>query len=168
MTQPGVEIDLDHRDVRAERERGAVLLELRHRVQRLLRGELPPLERGRGYAGDADTAVVGDHDVVGVRLEHRGRDLAGAREHRLRRVEDRATAELERTRTTGTAAGGHRGRVGLHERDPFERDAEPVGDDHRERRGVALAVRRRPDVNGRGAVVVHRDAARTHRPRRPR
>ena len=54
---------------------------------------------------------------------------------------------------------GHRAGVGLHVADLLDRDAEPVGHDHRERRGVALAVRGRPGHHRGRAVRLDPDAA---------
>ena len=86
-----------------------------------------------------------------------GGDVARPFEHRGRGVRHRSAAELQRTRPAGTAAARDVRGVGLHEADALHRDAETVGDDHRERRRMPLPVRRRADADRRAAVVVDRD-----------
>ena len=160
----GVGVDLDHRDVRAERERRAVgdVVELvpqavehvGRAAQRVFHGarELDPRQPARRHAGHFEAAAVADDDVVGARLEHVGRELLGLREHLLARTEQRAPADLQGAGAAGSAAPGHFGGVGVHDPDRFHRDTERVADDHGERRLVTLAVRARPDPSGHRAV----------------
>ena len=113
----------------------------------------------RGHARDLESAAVADHDVVGARLEHVRRELLRLREHLLAGTEQRAAADLERARSTGSAAAQHLGGVGVHDADVVHGDAERVADDHGERRLVALAVRAGADARRHRAVVFDLDRA---------
>ena len=124
----------------------------------------------RGTPATPRPTVVG-HDVLGRGLEQARRERAARSS--TASLADRRPAHLQRTRPTGTTAPRHDRGVGLHELDPVERDAERVGDDHRERGGVALPVRRRADPHGRAAVLVDLERAvsspnRRRSPRRTR
>ena len=93
---PGVGVDLDDRDVRAERERRPVghVVELVLQARRpcpsgRLAGilhrarELDPRQRARGHARDLEAAASPIDDVVGAGLEHVRGELLRLREHFL-------------------------------------------------------------------------------------
>ena len=112
----GVGIDFDHRDVRTERERRAVghVVELvpqavehvGRAAQRVLHRarELGPRQAARRNTGHFEAAAITDHNVVGARFEHVCGELLGLREHFFTCFEQRAPADLERSRTAGAAA----------------------------------------------------------------
>ncbi len=90
--------------------------------------------------GLSGAAVAGHDDVSRVGFEQPGSEPTGPFPHPERRLVDRAAADLQRARPARARPPGDDGSVGLHEPDRLDRDAQPVGDDHREGRGVALAV----------------------------
>ena len=150
-------------DVRAERERRARLHEVvldreREPVVDRPGRELGPRERPRRDAGDAERPLVGDDDVVGRGLEQ----LAGhaARPLQRPRATRPSTALPPICSDRDPPVPPPRGTSAVSDctkRDALDRDAEPIGDDHRERRGVTLPVRRRARLHRGAAVVVHLD-----------
>ena len=125
----GVGVDLDHRDVGAERERRPRLHEVVLGDERAGPRRWPwsrsrptrPPSRARRRRRRFPSA---HHDVLGRGLQQVGGEAAGPLEHRAGRLERGAAAELQRARPAGaTAARDERG-VGLHEADLLDRDAE--------------------------------------------
>ena len=105
-----------------------------------------PACRRRGSA----PASLSSTTSSGVGLEQLGRDVARLR--RRARSDACCTAAppvLQRPRAHRAAAGGHEVGVAVDDLDVLHRDAGLLGDDHRPRRLVALAVRRRAGVDGR-------------------
>ena len=69
------------------------------------------------------------------------------------------TTQLQRARAPGAAAAAHQVGVALHQADALHRDARLCADDHRERRLVALAMRRGAGHHRGTAIGVHRHRA---------
>ena len=169
---PGLDVDLDDRDVGAERVGGSVCVTSSAAAsgpaspspspplpRRFADRQLGPRQRLGRHAGHAEAAVVGQHDVGLVRFEPRGCDRRRARQHLCGRGVDRRAPELERARATGAATARDESGVGLDVADVRQGEPEAVGDDHGERRGVPLAVGRGARAHGRRAVLVHLDRA---------
>ena len=89
-------------------------------------------------------------------------------DQQLGRLVHGRAAELQRARAAGAAARRDEVGVAVDEADAVDRDAGLVGDDHGERRLVALAVGGRAGAHGGRAVVVDLDGAELARPRRRR
>ena len=88
-----------------------------------------------------EAAGVGvEHDVVDVRLELLGGQLPGALGDLVRRLLGRDPADLGRLRAVRADALAHLVGVSLDDPHRLDRQAQPVGDDHRERRLVPLPV----------------------------
>ena len=87
-------------------------------------------------------APAGVLEVVGVRLELVGGDLLGLVDHLVARHGDGDAADGQRPRAVGVEAERRDRRVAVQHVDVVGADAELVGDDHRPRRLVPLAVRR--------------------------
>ena len=125
-------VDLDDRDVTAERERPVgVEVDLRLQPGRgrtgvLGRdpGDLAPRDRGRRRAGDAEPAVFEHDDVDLGRFEQVRDEPACGLEHRGGRVVHGAPRELQRTRAERADAVRHAVGVGVHDPYVLERDAE--------------------------------------------
>ena len=178
----GLGVDLDDRDVRAERERRLTLVEVEGVRERRLHprrsdsapgsvrrgGELgPATARVAGTPGDAEPAVVGQHDVVDVRFEQVRGELARPSRARLR---SRGTARSRRS--AASASPSCRSRAGRARCRTARRVTRSIGiaeqllDDHRERRLVTLAVGRRAD--GRGHAIRRRRPRSRRTPRTAR
>src|SRR3954469_5101474 len=111
--------------------------------------ELRPRDGLGRHAGDVEDAAVGvELDVGGAGLQLVGRELLRLVEHLDGRAVDRRAAGLQRARAV--RAGPARDEVGVAvlDGDLRERDAEPVGDKHRERGLVALAGRPETRADG--------------------
>ena len=157
---PRLGVDLDHGHVRAEREGGAVLVEVQARGELLaVARDLRPRDGRRRHAAHAELAVVGERDVVDGRLQQLRRPTAGLLQHVVGRDEHGVAAHLQRPRAAGAPAARHDRGVGLDEADLVDRDAEAVAREHGERGGVALAVRGRARGDRGRAVGVHGDRA---------
>ncbi|CAB4882202.1 unannotated protein [freshwater metagenome] len=159
----GLFVDLDDGDVRAERVGGVALGEIEfvgELVALLLRlgRELNPRDDLGGHAGDLE-ATVTLHDVSLRGLEQTGSNLLALLQHVLAGDEHCRPSSLQRTRTHRARTARHEVRVGLHVADLVHRNAELVGDDHRERRVVRLAVARRTDHHRCATVVIDGDLA---------
>ena len=76
----------------------------------------------------------------GAGLELVGRQALAALHHLLGRLAGGDAADLGRLRAVGAGAARHHVGVALDHGDLLDRDAEPLGDDLRERRLVALAL----------------------------
>ena len=156
-------VDLDHGDVCAERERGALLVEVELAVELLadlgrLRRQIAPGECLGGHTGHADRAGGGVDDDVGfVGLQQPRSELLGLGHHCFGCAAHGGAAELQRPRPAGAAAGAHTVGVAVDQRDVLDRDAGLVGDQHRVGGLVALPVRLRAGVDRHRAVVVHLD-----------
>src|SRR3954466_10423860 len=114
----------------------------------------------RRDARDVEDAAVGvELDVGRAGLELVGDHLLCLLEHLDRRAVDRRAAGLQRARAV--RAGPARDEVGgaVADRDLLERDAEPVGDEHRERGLMALPGRTEPGADRRAALLRDLDAA---------
>ena len=81
-----------------------------------------------------------EHHVIYVGLELVGRALSSALHQRLGGHFDRGTAGLQRTTASGPRAARHQVGVAEHETDLLHGDAGQVAGNHRERRGMTLAV----------------------------
>ena len=173
---PGVVVDLDHGDVRAERERRVTLVEVE------LRGEpgravgviddVVGAARGGGgerrpsrapWPGTPATPTVPvpvstTMSATSASSRCAARRRAFSTSASVASMHGRA-AELQRPRTAGAAAAADEVGVALHEADPLDRDAGLVADDHRERGLVALSVRGRAGPHRGRAVVVDLDGA---------
>ena len=163
LHRAGLGVDLDDRDVRAERERrlGGLEVGLDAQLGRAGRprpagaAQLGPRERGLRRAGDVEAAAVEVEDhVLGAGLELVGRQLPGLVDQRLRGLAGRGAADLGRLGAVGAGAARDGVGVALEHRDLLDRDPEPVGDDLRERRLVALALREGAGADDRLAVGV--------------
>ncbi len=103
-----------------------------------------PGDGGRGRADHVEAAGAHvEHDVVDVRLELLSGQLARALGHPMRRLRGRDAADLGRLRAVRAHTLPHLVGVSLDDAHRFEREPEPVRDDHRERRLVPLSVRER-------------------------
>ena len=96
----GVRVDLDDRDVRAERERRARQLVGGRDAQAALvlvgvRRQLLPGDPGVRDARDAERAVL-EHHVVRGRLQHPGGQLHGLLAQLVGRLADGVAADLQR------------------------------------------------------------------------
>ena len=162
-------VDLDHRDVRAERERevrwvpGDRGLEQRlgsigqvvgrEGLERDGRERHRPV--GRAPHNEAPALV----DEVGlVHFELMGCDPAGLVDDPVRCERDGCSSDGEGPRAVCVHAEGRYRRVGVEHLDVFGRNAEPVGDDHRPRCLVTLTVwrRARHHLHLRGRHHAHR------------
>ena len=167
----GLGVDLDHRDVGAERERGRAGREVRLPAQtrpRLVvlhggRRHLGPRAADRRRAGDVERAV-GDveHDVVGAGLEQVGGDAAW-----LPRPRSRRPGRRRNRRPAATATPWSLRPRATRSVSPDTTWTRSIGmpvrllHDHGERGGVTLAVRRRARVHGCAAVRMDLDRWRT-------
>ena len=168
----GLDVDLDDRDVRAERERRVALVEVERvgerglhpggQLRRVLRRdrELGPAQRRRGNAGDAETRALLHHDVVDVRLEQVRGERLRLRQHLLARAVQRAAADLQRARAhrAGAARARARCRTGRASPSPSGCRAAPARSSRTRSRGPARAPTCRPSRSTR-AVVVDLDRA---------
>ena len=107
-----------------------------------------------GRALDGELAVD-ELDVLGRGLEVVRGDLLGLVDQLHGRAGDRLAADGQRARAVGAEAERAGAGVAVDDVDHVGRDPEPVGDDLRERRVQALAVRRGARVDGRRAGRVH-------------
>ena len=85
------------------------------------------------------------------------RDLLGLGLNLFHRLEDGGHADRRRARAVGTHAELHLVGIAMHDRDLADRNAEPAGDQLRERRLVALAVavRTGQDFDGADRIDAH-------------
>ena len=99
---------------------------------------------GIDLSGDPATvnAPVLERQVVGAGLELVSGDLLGLVDDAVAGHGDGHATDGERSRSVGVHAQRGDGRVGVQHVDVVGADPEPLGDDHRPRRLVALAVRR--------------------------
>ncbi len=161
----GLGIDLDHRELGAERERWPRRLEVRGDHERFAvaarcgAGQLGPADGLRRCARDLQATGHRD-EILRVGLELVGREVSGTLEHRYRGLVHRDTGNLHRARAHRAAPGGHHVGVAEHHADVFDRDAESVGDEHRPRGLVALPGRTAAGGDRGPAVVVDGDRAR--------
>ena len=88
-----------------------------------------------------------------------GGDLPALLDHLGGSLHDRGAAVHDRFRSAGAAAGEELVAVALEQTDALERDAEPLAQHLRERRGMALAVIEGAGDDGDGAVGLEADAA---------
>ena len=148
----GVGVDLDDGDVGAERERGAVLVEVellgeracRRLGERAARGQLGPRQRRGRHAGDADRARASCRRrcrPTSASSSRRGQAAWPGRPS-PRWPEHRRAAELQRARPAGAAAARTRSVSPSTRRIRSTGMPVRVGHDHGERRLVALPVRR--------------------------
>ena len=115
------------------------------------------------WAGTPATPIVPvggvDDDVGDVGFEEPGGELPGLGDHRLGGATDGRPTDLQRARSARSAAGAHAVGVAVDERDPIDRDAGLIGDEHGVGGLVALPVRLRAGVDRGRPVVVHLDRA---------
>src|SRR5581483_5510799 len=156
----GLPVDGDHRGVASagEGERTGGVERLAD-GEALLGDDVGDGAAGRGRAPDRHAAVL-EHDVVRVGLE----DLGGAIEqhapHRGRGLRG-GVADLHGAPAPGGQQGeAHLRGVAGRDLDLFVRPAEPLRDDERRHRLVALALRRGADVDVRRTRPVDSDARR--------
>ena len=93
-----------------------------------------------------------EHHVGRARLEVVGGEILRLLDDRVGRQPAADAADLRRLRAERPGALRDLVRVALDDRDPLDREPEPLGGDHRERRLVALAVRERARAQDRAAV----------------
>ena len=160
MHAPRLRVDLDDGHVGAERESRVRLLRIVFDHERLalaggLPGDVRPVERRRGHAGDHEPALGREDDVLHRRLEFVGHGLSRTVEQETRALEDGGPGQLQGARSRRPTAAAHDGRVRLHETDAVHRDAQAVGDDRREGGRMALTVGGGACLHGCSAVVVH-------------
>ena len=104
-------------------------------------------------ADDVEAARLGvEHDVVDTRLEQLGGQLPGRLDDHAGGLLGRDAADLGRLRAERAGAPLHLVRVSLDDAHRLDGQPEPVGDDHRERRLVPLAVRERAGAEDRLAL----------------
>ena len=166
----GLAIDLEHRDVAAERigvvrrleERFVAEARLDARRQRHghigVAGDRRERFRLGRRALDADHAVLED-DVVFAGFEHRRGELRHLLLHLAAGEMQRRAGDRLRAAAEGADALLHDAGVAVQDRDVLDRHAELIGQHLRERRLVALAVRRRAGRRGNAAVALDRDLA---------
>ena len=114
-------------------------------------------------------------EVLGPRLEHRRGDQARLVAHLARDDRDRGAGDRRRAAAVGAEPVGRLVGVAVAHLDVLGRDAELLGDDLRERRLVALALRLRADaddglarrVHAQVGAVVHRQPEDVHVLARP-
>ena len=114
-------------------------------------------------AGDGELAVL-ELDVAFGGLEHVGGDLLGLGLDLVERLDDRRHADRAGARAVGAHAELHLVGVAVHDRDVLDRNAEPLGDELREGRLVALAVACEPVRTSTEPVGLTRTSADSHRP----
>ena len=169
---PRLRVDLHDAHVRAEREGGRALVEVEVRGESrqsvtsvgslaVLAGRRPgehrPVERAGGDAAHRERAVL-EYHVGWISLEHGGREQPRLVDEQVARLLHGRAAELHGPRARRAAAAAHEVGVDRGKHDAVDRDSGRLADDHGIGRLVPLAVRRRPGVHGRGAVLVHLDA----------
>src|SRR4051794_7560981 len=116
---------------------------------------------------DSDRAVgAGDHEPSLRKLDVSGRgfedvrgDLLALIDHLRGRLHDGGAAVHDRFRAAGAAAREQLVAVALEEADAFKRDAEFVGQDLREGRGMTLSIIERAGDDGDRTVGFEADAA---------
>ncbi|CAB5013544.1 unannotated protein [freshwater metagenome] len=157
-----VEIDLDHRDVRAEREGRLRRAELVLDPQRSagLARHVGPGARDRGRTRDVEPRLrTIEHDVIDIGLEQ----LCGMRlrvfDETPRGQHDGRAARLQRARSAGAVTPRHECRVTVNDLDVGERYAAFVAGEHRKRRVQPLPVRRTAGTHEHSPDVIDLDAA---------
>ena len=120
----GLGVDLDHRDVRAERVGGAGRAEHRAHQQLVLLRQAGQRHRGVRVAGHLERAALGaEAQVGGAGLEHVGGPFPGHLDQLLRGLAHRRAALLQAARAAGAAALGDQVGVAPFQRDLVDRDA---------------------------------------------
>ena len=166
----GLGVHLHHGDVRAERERGAGLAVDALGAQPRLPSPVAALARramrrrarrargtGSGAPRTANPPPSSQLEVDRVGLEQMRRQRARPLEHLAAALEHRRSARLQRARAPRARPPLHESRVGVHHPDRLDRHPEHPRSELRERRLVALPVRRGPRHHGDRAVRVRLD-----------
>ena len=157
----GLEVDLDHGDVRAEGVGRVGLREVAVGLEvggRGLLGEVLPADGASGRALHPPAPGFRLLDVLGGRLQQLGGMLLRLLLENLRRLHDGATRQLDGTRGARPVAARHRPRVGPRVLDLLEVDAQRVRRQLRHRGLVALSMvgRARGDQEGTVGPQFHR------------
>ncbi len=163
LDDAGFRIDLDFGDMAAVgigRGAGAVAdmgdVERLRRVGRRLRAVVQLLrqihDRDRAVGADDGEVAVLEGDVGRRGFERVRRQLLALLDDFHRGFDDRGAGMHDRFRAAGAAAHGELVAVALQQRDFLERNAEPVAQDLRERRGMAHAEIERAGRQRHGAV----------------
>ena len=113
----------------------------------------------RAVGARDDEAAARELDVGCRCFEHMGRGRLALLDDLVDCGDHRHAARRRRARAAGAAAGNQLVAVALEKANALKRHAEPLREDLRECRGMALAVIERPGDEGHGAVRLEADAA---------